>query len=130
LSSHRSITAPPPLVEILEVHRLQQQFDRSDAGELWQETGHIFTTKIDTPIEPRNLSRTFHNLCDKTEVRRIRFHGLRHTCASLLHAKGVPLPVIASILCHSSTQITDDIYIDIFPTEQHNALNALGFLYS
>jgi integrase len=38
-------------------------------------------------IEPRNLNRFFDELIAKARVRRIRFHDLRHTCASLLLAQ-------------------------------------------
>jgi integrase len=41
-------------------------------------------------IEPRNLNRFFDELIAKAGVRRIRFHDLRHTCASLRLAQNVP----------------------------------------
>ena len=65
-------------------HRERQEGERLAAGDSWQESGLVFTTSLGTVVEPRNLSRTFEHLVQKSGVRRIRFHDLRHTRASLL----------------------------------------------
>jgi integrase len=64
--------------------RAQQTADRKAAGDNWKGTGQglVFTTKNGTPIEPRNLNRSFEALCARAGVRKVRFHDLRHTCAS------------------------------------------------
>ena len=59
-------------------------------GPAWIDSGLVFTSTVGTVIEPRNLSRLFDELIAKAGVRRIRFHDLRHTCASLLLAQNVP----------------------------------------
>lgn len=60
-------------------------------GPGWTESGLVFTSSVGTVIEPRNLTRFFDELIAKAGVRRIRFHDLRHTCASLLLAQASPL---------------------------------------
>jgi Phage integrase family len=60
----------------------------------------VFTTSLGTPFEPRNINRRFDRLCAASGVRRIRFHDLRHSCASLLWSQGVPLAQIQDILGH------------------------------
>ena len=70
-------------------HGVRQEVERLTAGESWVESGLVFTTSVDTVVEPRNLSRTFEQLVQRSGVRRVRFHDLRHTCASLLLAQGV-----------------------------------------
>jgi integrase len=75
-------------------HRERQEVERLAAGGSWQESGLVFTTSVGTVIEPRNLSRTFEHLMQQSGVRRIRFHDLRHTCASLLLAQGVSPRVV------------------------------------
>jgi integrase len=62
----------------------------------------VFTTGIGTPIEPRNLNRHFARLLERAGLRRIRFHDLRHSCATLLYEQGVPIEKIQDILGHSS----------------------------
>jgi len=44
----------------------------------------VFTSTVGTVIEPRNLNRFLNELIAKACLRRISFHDLRHTCASLL----------------------------------------------
>ncbi|WP_329218924.1 tyrosine-type recombinase/integrase [Streptomyces sp. NBC_01485] len=74
----------------LLIQRAQQIADRKGAGNNWKGTGQglVFTTRNGTPIEPRNLNRSFEALSIRAGVRKVRFHDLRHTCASLLHEQG------------------------------------------
>ncbi len=73
---------------------------------------HVFTTSLGTPIEPRNVNRHFQSWCELAAVRRIRFHDLRHSCASLLYSLGVPAQ-IQDILGHGSPVTTKLIYVDV-----------------
>jgi integrase len=64
-----------------------------------------------------------------TGVRRIRFHDLRHSCASLLWRQGVPLDQIQDILGHEDPRTTKTIYVDIAENLQRDAVDRLGFLF-
>ena len=88
----------------------------ADGGCSWQESGLVFTTSVGTVVEPRNLSRTFEHLVQRSGVRRIRFHDLRHTCASLLLAQGVSPRVVMDVLGHSQLSITMDLYSHVMPS--------------
>ena len=61
-------------------------------GSGWTDSGLAFTSSVGTVIEPRNLNRLFDGLIARADVRRIRFHDLRHTCASLLLARNCAAP--------------------------------------
>jgi integrase len=89
----------------------------------------VFTTGLGTLIEPRNLNRHFDRLCRKAEVRRIRFHDLRHSCATLLYDQGVSIENIQDVLGHSSPTITKMIYVDATRKVQRDAVDKLGFLF-
>lgn len=88
----------------------RQMFARRRAGDTWQETGLVFTTKSGRPIEPRNLARAFERVCLKAKLRRIRLHDLRHTTASLLKKLGVPPSDAKEILGHARIAVTLEIY--------------------
>ena len=62
--SARRVALPSECVTALRAQRAQQVADRKSAGDNWKETGHglVFTTKNGTPIEPRNLNRSFETL--------------------------------------------------------------------
>ena len=63
--------------------------------------------------DPRNFNRVFDALCRRAGLRRVRVHDLRHTCASLLHALGVPARDAQEILGHSHISITLGIYTHV-----------------
>ncbi|GAA4130718.1 tyrosine-type recombinase/integrase [Actinomadura keratinilytica] len=88
----------------------QQMQAKRRAGEDWQETGLVFTTRTGRPIEPRNLARTFERICTRAGLRRIRLHDLRHTTASLLKRLGVPPSDAKEILGHARIAVTLEIY--------------------
>jgi integrase len=69
---------------------------------------------VGTPVEPRQLDHEFKALCDAAELRRIRFHDLRHSAASILIAQGVHPKAIQELLRHSSFQLTMDTYGHLF----------------
>lgn len=61
-------------------------------------------------INPDYVSRHFPVILKQHELRSIRFHDLRHTCASLLVAAGIPMKMIQEWLGHSVFQTTANLY--------------------
>lgn len=120
---------PPGLVDVLRAHRALQRTEREAAGNRWQEHWLLFTTKIGTPVEPRNLNRHFEQLCERAGVRRIRVDDLRHSCATLPYDPGVPLERIQDVLGHSSPTVTKSIYVEATRRVQQDAVDRLGFLF-
>jgi integrase len=84
--------------------------ERFAAGNQWRESGLVFTTKLGRPIEPRNVNRMFHRLCEKAGVPQVRVHDLRHSCATLLFTMGVEAATVQRILRHSAIGVTTGIY--------------------
>jgi integrase len=131
--SVRPLPVPDPLVAVLRRRRMQQDEDQraySGVGP-WNPLGLVFTTKLGTPIEPRNVNREFDLLTEAAGVPRIRVHDLRHSCASLLWSRGVPLEQIQDILGHADPRTTKTIYVDVDVAGrlQHDAVDRLGFLF-
>jgi integrase len=61
-------------------------------------------------------------------VRPIKFHGLRHTCATLLLSAGVPAHVVAQRLGHKRVEVTLNIYGHVLPSMQRDAASRLAAL--
>lgn len=127
--STRVVALPRPCVQALRRHRAQQAGERLAAGDRWTDSGLVFTTRKGTPIEPRNINRTFDALIARIGVTRIRFHDLRHSCATLLFAQGVDLQTIRDLLGHSSISVTSAIYVDVLREVQRDAVDRLGHLF-
>jgi len=126
--STRVVALPRPCVQALRRHQAQQAADRLAAGDRWADSGLVFTTRKGTLIEPRNINRTFDALVALAGVTRIRFHDLRHSCATLLFAQGVDLQAIRDLLGHSSIGVTSAIYVDVLREVQRDAVNRLDHL--
>jgi len=81
------------------------------------------------PLQANNLGeRSLDRLAKMAVVRRIKFHGLRHTCATLLLQAGVPVHVVAERLGHSDVNITLNTYAHVLPDMQRSAADRLGTL--
>ncbi|GAA4230737.1 integrase [Streptosporangium album] len=123
-------TASLPLlglcVTALNHRRNAQREAWGAAGERWQDSDLVFTTRNGTPIEPRNLNRAFDAHCRKAGVPRIRVHDTRHTCASLLAALDVHPRVAMRILRHSQISMTMNVYTQIPSPETRKALDRLN----
>jgi integrase len=126
--SARRVALPAECVTALRAQRAQQIADQKAAGDSWKGAaqGLVFTTKNGTPIEPRNLNRSFAALSARAGVRKVRFHDLRHTCASLLHEQGADARMIMEVLGHSSIRVTMDIYTFVRLDSQRSAFDRVG----
>ena len=71
---------------------------------------YIFVNEMGERWKPRYLSDGFKRILEQNGLRRIRFHDLRHTCASLLLANNVPMKKIQEWLGHSDFSTTVNIY--------------------
>ncbi|MBA4863259.1 site-specific integrase [Streptomyces sp. PSKA54] len=125
-SSERRITLPTGCLRSLEGHRQRQKQERAGAGDGWLETSYVFTTPTGRPIDPTNLTRTFSTLLRNAGLRRIRFHDLRHTAATLLLEQGVELVVIKELLGHAHIGVTATVYAHVRPRLQRQAIETLN----
>ena len=123
--SRRSVPLPATSVRVLRAHRAQQAAEILTLGPEWEDSDLVFASTVGTVVEPRNLNRFFDQLMVKAGVRRIRFHDLRHTCASMLLAQGVPARVVMDVLGHSQLAMTTDLYSHVMPTALAEAAKAM-----
>ena len=73
-------------------------------------SGYICVNEIGDIIKPGYVTNSFGKLLAENGLRRIRFHDLRHSCASLLLSNGVPMKQIQEWLGHSDFSTTANIY--------------------
>ena len=71
---------------------------------------YVCVNEIGDIIKPRYVTESFPKLLKANGLRHIRFHDLRHSCASLLLANGVPIKQIQERLGHSDFSTTANIY--------------------
>ena len=71
---------------------------------------YVFVDDYGELIKPKFVTDTFKKILKKNNLKRIRFHDLRHSCASLLLANGVPMKNIQEWLGHANFSTTADVY--------------------
>ncbi|WUC46680.1 site-specific integrase [Streptomyces cellulosae] len=125
-ASERRIALPTRCVQSLKHHHEQQRHERATADTSWQHSGHVFTTAQGRPIDPTNLTRTFIALLRKAGLRRIRFHDLRHSTATLLLEQGVELVVVKELLGHAHIGVTATVYAHVRLRLQRDAIDTLS----
>ncbi|MFI6797603.1 tyrosine-type recombinase/integrase [Streptosporangium canum] len=125
-ASERRIALPTECVHSLKTHRERQQEERRGAGTARSGSGLVFTTPTGGPLDPANLTRRFGRLLHQAGLRRIRFHDLRHSTATLLLEQGVDLVVIKELLGHAHIGVTAGVYAHVRLRLKRQAIDSLG----
>jgi integrase len=124
--SQRRILLPAACIKTLKRYRARQSRDRREAGAAWRDLDLVFANTTGGPLDPANVHRIHSNICQLAGVRHVRFHDLRHTCATLLLEEGVELVTIKELLGHAQLHVTADIYAHVRPRLKRNAIEAMG----
>jgi integrase len=124
-SGKRRVSLPGSVVESLKRHRIQQFEHRLAASVAYDDRDLVFARETGGPIHPNTLARRFAALVARAGVPAIRFHDLRHTCASLLLAEGVHPKVVQERLGHATIAETLDRYSHVAPDMQRHAADRL-----
>ena len=122
----RSIALPSLAAEALRQHRLRQTEAKLKAGPDWQDRDYVFCTSIGTHLNPtRDVLDALKSLLEQAGLPDIRFHDLRHSCATMLVGMNVHPKIVQEILGHSQISMTMDIYSHILPTMQEEAMHKI-----
>lgn len=119
-SSSRTIDLPEGLVPILKKHKAYQAENRLKLGSQYQGT-YVYCQYNGSPYCPGYLSKKFSAFLTKHRLKKIRFHDLRHSHATLMLSCGVPAKVASERLGHSNIGITLDLYSHVLDSMQKDA---------
>ena len=110
-SSRRTFPLTSEAVEIFTVAKRQEQRNRTAFGNEYQENNYVFKWPDGHTYSPDYVSHRFNDLLKKHSLPHIRFHELRHSCASIFLANGEEMKKIQNWLGHSNISTTADIYV-------------------
>jgi integrase len=123
----RQVRLTPRTVNALKAHRKRQLEEKLRLTGLYEDSGLIFATQRGTAVNPENLiRRSFKPLLNRAGLPDIRFHDLRHTCATLLLARGVHPKLVQELLGHATIAMTLDTYSHYLPSMGDAAASAMG----
>lgn len=111
-SSLRTLPLVDAFAQRLRALKEQQEYNEQVCGSCYNRKykGYLFVNEMGDLILPNSVTDGFAKLLAENGLRKIRFHDLRHSCASLLLKQGVPMKQIQEWLGHSDTSTTANIY--------------------
>jgi integrase len=114
--SQRRVNLPRSIVEELRAHRDRMAVEKLAACEL------VFPSRCGMPMEPRSLYyQHFLPAMKRAGLRRIRFHDLRHTAATIRLAAGDNPKVVQEMLGHTKIETTLGVYGHVVPSMQEDS---------
>lgn len=111
-ASNRTLPLLPEIEKLFIERKEQIEKNKKLYGKSYNYnyTDYVFVDDIGDLINPNHVSDRFRNILKKNNLKHIRFHDLRHSCASLLVANKVPMKNIQEWLGHSNFNTTADVY--------------------
>ena len=125
-SSCRSMPLVPQYRDLLLRMKVRQEYCRKLCGNCYTESEYIFVNDMGAPYQPNYVTQHFKLILRKNHLRNIRFHDLRHTCASLLLKNGVPMKDIQEWLGHSSYNTTANIYAHLDTSSKNTSASKMS----
>lgn len=98
---------------------------------MWKWPGHLFlfSDAYGQPFRPDSISQRWIRFTKRTELKKIRFHDLRHTSATLLISQGVHAKIIQERLGHSKIGTTMDTYGHVLQEAEQSAATHFETLF-
>lgn len=124
--SQRVLGIPRDTALILLYHRSLQRMEQELWGDCYNPEGLVFCDRQGQPLEPRNFTRLFQRDLARCGVRKVRFHDLRHTVATLLLEEGKAINTVQEMLGHYNPAFTAAQYGHVTARMQQDATETLG----
>lgn len=126
--SRRTVRLTTSAVSALRDHLGRQIEEMEKLGSLYRPGGLVFANETGGIVNPSNLrNRSFSRVLESSRLsgQGVRFHDLRHTCATLLLSRNVNPKIVSEMLGHANIAITLDTYSHVLPDMQEKAAHAL-----
>lgn len=129
-SSDRVIYISDKTINVLKAYKKEQLENKLKLGSKWGNSKRIFTTPFGGDMHPDTPSQILEKIIKKYELKKISFHGLRHTSISLQISSGIQSQIISKRAGHSSVTTTHSIYSHFFDNEFQEVANKMNDILS
>ncbi len=113
--SRRNVRITNRAADALKTHRKNQNEERLRMGTGWSDRGLVFPGEKGQPLRHNTLTVKFKKLLARADLPSIRFHDLRHTCATMHLKMGSHPKKVQELLGHATIAITLDTYSHVLP---------------
>lgn len=124
-SSLRSFPLSDDVVNLFVNLKLQEKKNKKIFGKDYEQNDYVFKWENGKPYDPDYITHSFSKILKKYGFKHIAFHGLRHSCGSLLNEQGFTLKDIQEWLGHSDIQTTANIYLHLDTKRKENISNSI-----
>ncbi len=151
-SSKRTVTVSASVIFLLRMLKNEQESQKEELGTKWIDSNSVFCGWNGAPVHPEYPSHWWHKfirkprfeivkesiyikrfrktitieMCRKINLPLVSFHGLRHSCASLLLSKGQNPVAVAKRLGHANTNVTLKVYAHTYQKDDQVNADIMG----
>lgn len=127
-SSYRQLYLQPGILELIKQLRKEQRLQANKIGDLWEDNDRLFTTWCGKPMHPNTTYTWLKRFCENENIPFKGIHSFRHAVATQAITNGVDIKTVSSILGHSQTSTTLNIYAHAVQKSNVKALNLMADL--
>ena len=124
-TSNRVLPLLPQAEELLLKQKEKVENNKNLLGKSYDKRylEYVCVDNLGRLILPNRLTHNFIKIIRKNNLKHIRFHELRHSCASIMLSNGVPMKQIQEWLGHTDFSTTANIYSHLdYKTKQNSAI--------
>lgn len=114
----------------MKKHELQQKKEKLEAGAAYIKNNYIFSTPLRTAIDPNNSRKMYVKILNKNNIPCKKFHSLRHTYATRLLEKDVPIKTVQILLGHTDISNISNVYVHVMPEQKIKAIDKINSLFN
>lgn len=121
----RTIAPAPEVMELLQRQKARQDEQKLKAGEVWMDSGFVFTNGIGDRLSYRTVYSCFKRIVAQIGTPSTRFHDLRHTFAVMSLQAGDDIKTVQNNLGHHTAAFTLDVYGHVTDQMKHESASRM-----
>lgn len=125
LKSVRKIKMPNKTFELLQKYKEEQEINKQLLKSNWKDSPYVFKSSLGGFMYPDWLSSNWKRFLKKYQLKKLRLHDLRHTCATYLISKGIPIATVSKRLGHSNIYTTLNTYTHSVTDDESSAMDMI-----